>query len=250
MTIVMDRNVALITGGSRGIGAAAAKLLAAEGWAVAINYRADKAAAEATAKAVEAAGGAAMIIQADTGVEADVIRMFEVLDAEWGRLDALVNNAGVVGPRGPFGKVTAADIQHVLSVNVTGYMLCAQQAVSRMSTKSGGKGGGIINVSSGSAQQGGGGEQILYAASKGAVNSLTIGLSQEFGPAGIRVNTVSPGLTATDMPPQDKLDSAGPSIPLGRVGEAEEVAEGIVWLLSAKASYVAGAYLRISGGRP
>jgi NAD(P)-dependent dehydrogenase (short-subunit alcohol dehydrogenase family) len=244
MIMVMDRNVALITGGSRGIGAAAAKLLAAEGWAVAINYRADKTAAEATAKAVEAAGGAAMIIQADTGVEADVIRMFEAVDVEWGRLDALVNNAGVVGPRGPFGKVTAADIQHVLSVNVTGYMLCAQQAVSRMSTKAGGKGGGIINVSSGSAQQGGGGEQILYAASKGAVNSLTI------GPAGIRVNTVSPGLTATDMPPQDKLDSAGPSIPLGRVGEAEEVAEGIVWLLSAKASYVAGAYLRISGGRP
>lgn len=246
----MDRNVALVTGGSRGIGAATAKLLAVEGWAVAINYRADKAAAEATAEAVRGAGGAAMIVQADTADEADIIAMFEAVEAEWGRLDALVNNAGVIGPRGPFSDLTEADMQHVLAVNVKGYMQCAQQAAKRMSKQLGGKGGGIINVSSGSAHMGGAGEQVLYAVSKGAVNSLTIGLSQEFGPMGIRVNTISPGLTATDMPPQEKLDSAGPSIPLGRVGEAEEVAEGIVWLLSAKSSYVAGAYLRISGGRP
>lgn len=246
----MDRKVALVTGGSRGIGAATAKLLGADGWAVAINYRANKAAAEETAKAVEAAGGAAMIIQADTGVPADIIRMFEAVDAEWGRLDALVNNAGVIGPRGPLGGLKPEDIQHVLAVNVTGYMLCAQEAVKRMATNSGGNGGGIINVSSGSALHGGAHEQILYSVSKGAVNTLTIGLSQEFGPVGIRVNTISPGLTATDMPEQEKLDSVGPTIPLGRVGEASEIAEGIVWLLSAKASYVAGAYLRISGGRP
>lgn len=250
----MERNVALVTGGSRGIGAATARLLAAEGWAVAINYRADKAAAEATAKAVRDAGGAAMIVQADTAIEADVIAMFEAIDAEWGRLDALVNNAGVMGPRGAFSDLTEADMQRVLGVNVTGYMLCAQQAAKRMSKISDGSnpgnGGCIVNVSSGSAHMGGAGEQVLYAVSKGAVNSLTIGLSQEFGPMGIRVNTISPGLTATDMPPQEKLDKAGPSIPLGRVGEAEEVAEGIVWLLSAKSSYVAGAYLRISGGRP
>lgn len=243
----MDRKTVLITGASRGIGAAAARLLGAEGWAVAINYRADEAAAKKTADEVEAAGGAAMLIQADTGSPDDVARMFETLDAAWGRLDALVNNAGIVGPRGPFKNLTVDDMNRVLAVNVTGYMLCAQAATPRLVAAGGGS---IVNVSSGSAYIGGANENVLYAVSKGAVNSLGIGLSQELAPLGIRVNTVSPGLTRTDMPPADKLESQGPGIPLGRVGEAEEVAEGIVWLLSDKASFTAGANLRISGGRP
>ncbi len=243
----MAQKVVLITGGGRGIGAAAARLLGREGWAVAINYRADADAAAKTAAAVEAAGGEAMTVQGDTGVASDIEAMFRAVDAKWGRLDALVNNAGVVGPRGPFEKLTQADIERVLAINVTGYMLCVQAAVPRLLQAGG---GAIVNVSSGSATQGGANESILYAVSKGGVNSLGIGLAQELAPKGIRVNTVSPGLTRTDMPPEAKLKTQGPGIPLGRVGEAEEVAEGIVWLLSDKASYTAGANLRISGGRP
>lgn len=243
----MAQKVVLITGGSRGIGAATARLLGAEGWAVAVNYRADAAAAATTVQAVEAAGGKAVAVQADTAVAGDVTAMFEAVDKAFGRLDALVNNAGVVGPRGPFDRVTLTDMEHVLAVNVTGYMLCVQAAIPRLVAAGG---GGIVNVSSGSATIGGAGEQVLYATSKGAVNSLGIGLAGELAPMGIRVNTVSPGLTRTDMPPPEKLASQGPGIPLGRVGEAEEVAEGIVWLLSDKASFTAGANIRISGGRP
>lgn len=243
----MAGKVVLITGGGRGIGAAAARQLAAEGWSVAINYRADADAAEATAAACRAAGAAAMTVQADTGDAGEIEAMFRAVDAAFGRLDALVNNAGIVGPRGPFDKVELADMQRVLAVNVIGCMLCAQQALPRLVAAGGGS---IVNVSSGSATQGGAGEQVLYAVSKGAVNSLGIGLSQEFARLGVRVNTVSPGLTRTDMPPAEKLAMLGPGIPLGRVGEAEEVAAGIVWLLSDKASYTAGANLRISGGRP
>jgi NAD(P)-dependent dehydrogenase (short-subunit alcohol dehydrogenase family) len=242
----MAQKVVLITGGSRGIGAAAAKLLGAEGWAVAINYVANEAAATATAAVVETAGGAAMIVQGDTGNAADITRIFEEVDAKWGRLDALVNNAAIVGPRGPFDAVTLEDMKKVLTLNVIGYMLCTQAAMPRLVAAGGGS---IVNISSGSATQGGAGEQVLYSVSKGGVNSLGIGLSQELGPMGIRVNTVSPGLTRTDMPPAAKL-AQGSSAPLGRVGEAEEVAEGIVWLLSDKASFTAGANLRISGGRP
>lgn len=245
----MDRKVAIVTGGSRGIGAATAKQLGAEGWAVAINYNANEAAAKETAAAVEAAGGAAMIVQADTSSEDNVARMFSEVETAWGRLDGLVNNAGVVGPRGKLEALTLDAMQRVLAVNVTGYMLCARAAVKRMSTNHGGTGGVIVNVSSGSAHIGGANENILYAVSKGAVNSLTIGLSQEVAGEGIRVNTVAPGLTRTDMPSAERLAASGPAIPMGRVGEANEIAEGIVWLMSDKASYVAGANLRIAGGR-
>ena len=243
----MPQKVVLITGGSRGIGAAAAKLLGAEGWAVAVNYVANEAAARTTAAAVETAGGAAMIIQGDTGKATDITAMFDAVDAKWGRLDALVNNAGIIGPRGPFDALTPDDMQKVLAINVVGYMLCAQAAIPRFVAVGGGS---IVNISSGSAITGGAGEQILYSVSKGGVNSLGIGLSQELGPLGIRVNTVSPGLTRTDMPTAAKLAQGANASPLGRVGEAEEVAEGIVWLLSDKASFTAGANLRISGGRP
>lgn len=245
----MDRKVVIVTGGSRGIGAATAKQLGAEGWAVAINYQANAAAAGETAAAVEAAGGAAMIVQADTSSESDVARMFSEVETAWGRLDALVNNAGMVGPRGKLEALTLDAMQRVLAVNVTGYMLCARAAVKRMSTAHGGNGGVIVNVSSGSAHRGGAHDNILYAVSKGAVNSLTIGLSQEVAGEGIRVNAVAPGLTRTDMPSADALATQGSNIPMGRVGEANEIAEGIVWLMSDKASYIAGANIRIAGGR-
>lgn len=242
----MTQKVALVTGASRGIGAAVARQLGALGWAVAVNYRADAEAAKATAAAVEAAGGAAITVQGDTAKADDVTAMFGAVDAAWGRMDALVNNAGVVGPRGPFADLGLSDMERVLDVNVIGYMLCAQMALPRLRKTN----GSIVNVSSGSAQSGGAGETVLYAASKGAVNSLSIGLGQEYARLGVRVNTVSPGLTRTDMPPQEKLESQGPGIPLGRVGEADEVAAGVVWLLSDAASFTSGANLRISGGRP
>ncbi len=241
--------VTLITGGSRGIGAATALLCAADGHAVAINYRSNAEAAETVRQTIESAGGKAIVVQADTGVEADIQRMFREVDSALGSLTGLVNNAGIHGPRDRLDTLVAEDIDHVLNVNVRGYFLCAREAILRMSTKHGGSGGAIVNVSSGSARLGNPGAGVLYAASKGAVNSLTIGLSQEVAGEGIRVNTVAPGLTATDMPPPDKLESQGPGIPIGRVARPEEIAEAIVWLLSDKASYTAGANIRVGGGR-
>lgn len=244
----MER-ITLITGGSRGIGSAAAKLCAEAGHAVAVNYvnNADK--AEAVATAIRDAGGIAMTVQADTGDEAQVERMFDAVTAKLGRITGLVNNAGVHGPRGRLDELTNDEIQAVLNTNVLGYFLCARAAVKRMSTKHGGGGGAIVNVSSGSAHLGAPNDGILYAASKGAVNSLTIGLSQEVAREGIRVNTVAPGLTETDMPTTEVLERMGPQLPAGRVGQPEEIGEAIVWLLSDAASYVNGANLRVSGGR-
>lgn len=246
----MERKVAIVTGASRGIGAATAKALGQDGWAVAVNYVNNEQAANDVAAAVTSAGGEALVVQADTASEADVERMFGEVASKWGRLDALVNNAGIVGPRGKLEALTVDAVERLLAVNVTGYILCARAAVKRMSTNHGGNGGVIVNVSSGSAHRGGANDNILYAVSKGAVNSLTIGLSQEVAGEGIRVNAVAPGLTRTDMPNPTVLETAGPGIPIGRIGEAEEIAEGIVWLMSDKASYVAGANLRIAGGRP
>ena len=242
-------NVTLITGGSRGIGAATARLCGAAGHAVAVAYREDEAAARAVCAAVEAAGGTAMAVQGDTGVEADILRMFKAVDDAFGPLTGLVNNAGVHGPRGRLEKLSGADIDRVLHVNIRGPFLCCREAVKRMSTRHGGKGGAIVNVSSGSARLGAPGEGVLYAASKGGLNSLTIGLSQEVAAEGIRVNTVAPGLTATDMPGPEKLAELGPRLPIGRVARPEEIAEAIVWLLSDKASYTSGANLRVGGGR-
>ena len=191
----------------------------------------------------------AVTVQADTGVEADIMRMFDEVDRTLGVVTNLINNAGIHGPRGRLDALSAADIDRVLDVNVRGYFICAREAIKRMSTKHGGSGGAIVNVSSGSARLGNPNDGVLYAASKGAVNSLTIGLSQEVAAEGIRVNTVAPGLTATDMPPLDKIETQGPAIPIGRVAEAKEVAEAIVWLISDKASYTAGANIRVGGGR-
>lgn len=246
----MERKVAIVTGGSRGIGAATAIKLAEAGWAVAINYQANEKAAAEVATKIEAAGAPVLTVQGDMAAEADVARLFETVDSEWGRLDGLVNNAGMTGPRGPLVELERDDMERVLAVNVIGYILCAREAVRRMAQSKGGKGGVIVNVSSGAAHRGGANNSILYAVSKGAVNSLTIGLSQEAGPEGIRVNAVAPGLTRTDMPNPKTLETAGPTIPLGRVGEAEEIAEGVVWLMGDASSYVAGANIRIAGGRP
>ena len=244
----MER-ITLITGGSRGIGSAAAMLCAEAGHAVAVNYVTNADKAEAVAATIRDAGGIAMTVQADTGDEAQVERMFNAVTAKLGLITGLVNNAGVHGPRGRLDELTNNEIQAVLNTNVLGCFLCARAAVKRMSTKHGGDGGAIVNVSSGSAHLGAPNDGILYAASKGAVNSLTIGLSQEVAREGIRVNTVAPGLTETDMPTMEVLERMGPQLPAGRVGQPEEIGEAIVWLLSDAASYVNGANLRVSGGR-
>ena len=240
----------IVTGGSRGIGASICRLLGADGWNVVVNFAGRAGAAEAVARDVEAAAGRALPVQADVSLKADVDRLFAASDEAFGRLGALVNNAGVVGRRGRFEALDDATMEEVLAVNVLGCMLCAHAAIPRLSTRHGGRGGSIVNISSGNAVSGGPGESVLYSVSKGAVNSLTIGLSQELAGEGVRVNTVSPGLTDTDMPGPEKIAAIGPSIPMGRVAHPDEIAEGVVWLLSDKASYVAGANLRIGGGRP
>jgi len=242
--------ITIVTGASRGIGAATARLCGAYGHAVCVAYRTGAAGAEEIAAAIAADGGRAIAVQVDTADEASIVRMFETVDRSLGRVTGLVNNASIHGPRGRLENLAAADIGTVLRVNVAGYFLCAREAVRRMSTQRGGSGGSIVNVSSGSANNGSPNEGILYAASKGAVNSLTIGLAQEVAKAGIRVNTVSPGLTSPGMPPAEKVAELAPRLPMGRAGRPEEIAEAICWLLSDKASYTSAANVRVGGGRP
>jgi len=245
----MTSKITIVTGGGRGIGRATSILAAKAGHAVCVNYASDAKAAEATAAEIAVLGGRAIAVQADTSNEADVIRMFETVDKLLGPVTGLINNAGVHGPRGPVKDLTADDIRRVLEVNVLGLFLCAQQAVKRMSTDNGGAGGAIVNVSSGAAIIGSPGGGVLYAASKGAVNSFTTGLAQEVIGQGIRVNTVAPGLTETDMT-RDTLAKRAGATPLGRAGKPEEIAQAIVFLLSDEASYIACANLRVSGGKP
>jgi NAD(P)-dependent dehydrogenase (short-subunit alcohol dehydrogenase family) len=242
--------ITIVTGASRGIGAATARLCAGYGHMVCVAYRSEAAKAQSVVGSIEKAGGKAIAVQVDTGVEADVVRLFETVDRQLGRVTGLVNNAGTHGPRGRLEALAATDIEAVLRVNVMGYFLCAREAVRRMSTRHGGQGGSIVNISSGSANNGSPNEGILYAASKGAVNSLTIGLAQEVAKDGIRVNTVSPGLTSPGMPPPEKVAELAPRLPMGRAGRPEEIAEAICWLLSDKASYTSAANLRVGGGRP
>ena len=241
--------VTIVTGGSRGIGAATAKLVASHGHAVCVNYVSDKAAADKVVADIEAAGGKAIAVKADTSNEAEVIAMFERVEKELGPVTGLVNNAGINGNRKRVEELTTDEITHLLAVNVTGCMICAREAIKRMSTKHGGKGGAIVNVSSGSANLGNPGIGVLYATSKGALNSFTIGLSQEVASEGIRVNTVAPGMTRTDMPGEDRLKAQAEKIPMGRVAEPDEIAEAIWFLLSDKAGYIAGANIRVGGGR-
>ncbi|MGH6718506.1 MAG: SDR family oxidoreductase [Alphaproteobacteria bacterium] len=245
--------VVVITGASRGIGAATARLAAARGWDVAVNYRLDQAAAEAVASNVRAAGRRAVVVQGDTAIEADVVRLFETTERELGRPAALVNNAGIVGHGGPVAEMAAADIARVMAVNVTGCFLAAREAVRRMSTRRGGRGGVIVNVSSIASRLGSPGEFVHYAASKGAIDTFTIGLAREVAGEGIRVNAVRPGMIDTDIHDipglDDRLARIIPTVPMRRIGTAEDVANAILWLMSDEASYVTGAHIEIGGGR-
>jgi len=242
--------IALVTGGSRGIGAATCQLLAENGYDVAVNFCNNMTAAEKVADAVHRQGGRSVVVRANVGVEAEVVTMFETVDRELGIIDALVNNAGVSGHKGRVDELDEANIMSVLRTNVLGPVLCSREAVRRMSTRYGGKGGAIVNVSSGSAYIGNPGSNVIYAVSKGGLNSLMIGLSQEVAAEGIRVNNVSPGLIRTDMVSAELATANTGNVPMGRLGEAREVAEGIIWLLSDNAGFVAGANIRIAGGRP
>jgi len=243
-------HVTIVTGGSRGIGAATARLCGANGHKVCVVYRGGADSAQDVVDAIAKDGGTAIAVQADTASEGDVMRLFETVDRDLGRLTGLVNNAGIHGPRGRLEAVTAGEIEDVLKINVMGYFLCAREAVKRMSTGHGGSGGAIVNISSGSATSGSPHEGILYGASKGAVNSLTMGLAQEVGGEGIRVNAVSPGITVPGMPPPEKVERAVRAVPMGRAGRADEIAEAVLWLLSDKASYTSAANIRVGGGRP
>ncbi|MFB0952840.1 MAG: SDR family NAD(P)-dependent oxidoreductase, partial [Rhodospirillales bacterium] len=216
--------ITIVTGGSRGIGGAAAKLLASHGHAVCVNYVSNADAASKVVGEIEAAGGRALAVQADTSVEADVIRMFETVDKELGTLTGLVNNAGTNGRRTRVDDLQPDEIRQLLDINVLGCILCAREAVKRMSTNHGGQGGAIVNVSSGSANIGNPGIGVLYATSKGALNSFSIGLAQEVAAEGVRVNIVAPGMTRTDMPGADRIAAQASKIPMGRVAEPIEVA--------------------------
>lgn len=245
--------VAIITGSGRGIGAATARLAARRGYAVCVNYLKNEARADAVVADIRAGGGKAIMLQADTANEEDVIRLFERVDLELGPVSALVNNAGITGRAGRLDSFNAAAIRRVLDVNVAGAMFCAQQAVKRMSTKHGGAGGAIVNVSSLAATLGGANQWIPYAAAKGAINSFTIGLAKEVAAEGIRVNGISPGLIDTEIHAEagigERLQKVLPSVPMGRLGTAEECAEAILWLLSGEAAYMIGSILTVSGGR-
>jgi NAD(P)-dependent dehydrogenase (short-subunit alcohol dehydrogenase family) len=243
----------LITGASRGIGAACARLAFERGWQVGVNYRADADAAKAIVRDIEAGGGKAFAVQADVSQEADVLRMFAEVYARCGRLDALVNNAGILARQMRVEQMDAGRIGRILATNVTGSFLCAREAVLRMSTKHGGSGGAIVNVSSRAAVLGSAGEYVDYAASKAALDALTIGLAKEVAGEGIRVNGVRPGLIDTDMHASGgeprRIERLKNSVPMGRGGEAEEVARAILWLASDEASYTTGSFIDCSGGR-
>lgn len=245
--------VVVITGGSRGIGAATAILAAARGYAVCVNYRANADAAKAVVAAIGNAGGRGIAVQGDVAVEADVMRVFETCDRELGRLDALVNNAGILETQSRVEGMDAARLQRILATNVTGAFICAREAVKRMSTKYGGAGGSIVNLSSRAAVLGSPDEYVDYAASKAAVDTLTIGLSKEVATEGIRVNAIRAGVIATDIHASGgepgRVDRVKASVPMKRGGTAEEVAMAILWLMSDEASYTTGAFLDVSGGR-
>ena len=243
----------LITGGSRGIGAATALLAARQGYAVAVNYSANSLAADEVVHQIRQAGGQAMAVQADVSNEAQVVAMFEKIDAKFGRLSALVNNAGVVDQAARVDAMTLQRLQRMFEINVFGSFLCAREAVKRMSTRYGGTGGSIVNVSSAASRLGSPGQYVDYASAKGAIDTFTLGLAKEVAAEGIRVNAVRPGIIETGIHASgglpDRVREVAPQLPMGRAGSAEEVAESIVWLLGDGASYTTGALLDVAGGR-
>ena len=245
--------VLLITGGSRGIGAATALLAARRGYAVAVNYASHSLAADEVVRTIRAEGGTAITVQADVGDEAQVMAMYEKVDSQLGRLTALVNNAGVVDVQARVDQMSVARLERMLRINVIGSFVCAREAVRRMSTRQGGAGGVIVNLSSAAARLGAPGQYVDYAASKGAIDTFTLGLAKEVADEGIRVNAVRPGLIDTDIhasggQPGRAVELA-PGVPMKRVGSAQEVAEAIVWLLSPESSYTTATVLDVTGGR-
>ena len=245
--------ILLVTGGSRGIGAAAARLAAQRGWDVAVNYARDRVAAEAVAADVRAAGRRALLMQADVGDDAQVVAMFQQVDRELGILRGLVNNAGVVDVPSRVDAMTPARLQRMFAINVFGSFACAREAVRRMSSLHGGTGGSIVNLSSAAARIGAGGQYVDYAAAKGAIDVFTLGLAREVATEGVRVNAVRPGIIETDIHASggqpDRAAQMAPLVPMRRSGTSEEVAEAIVWLLSDASSYTTGSVVDVTGGR-
>lgn len=245
--------IVLITGASRGIGAATALQAARAGYAVAVNYTANSLAADEVVRQIRQGGGTAITVQADVAEESQVMAMFEKVDAKLGRLTALVNNAGVVDRTERVDGMSVARLKRMFDVNVIGAMVCAREAVKRMSTRYGGPGGAIVNVSSVAARLGGPGQYVDYAAAKGAIDTFTLGLAKEVATEGIRVNAVRPGIIETDIHASgglpDRARTMAPQVPMQRAGSADEVAQSIVWLLGSGSSYTTGALLDISGGR-
>lgn len=245
--------VMLITGSSRGIGAATARLAAERGYAVCVNYLSNQPAAQAVVAEITAKGGTAIAVRADVSQEEEVAGLFTAVDRQLGTVSALVNNAGTLETQMRVDQMDAARINRILGTNVTSYFLCAREAVRRMSTRYGGSGGAIVNVSSGASRLGSAGEYVDYAASKGAVDTLTIGLSREVATEGIRVNAVRPGFIYTDIHARGgepgRVDRVKAAVPMQRGGQPIEVAQAILWLLSDEASYVTGTFIDLAGGK-
>jgi NAD(P)-dependent dehydrogenase (short-subunit alcohol dehydrogenase family) len=245
--------VLLVTGASRGIGAATAVLAAQRGWRVVVNYSTNRAAADDVARQVEQAGSEALVVQADVSDEAQIMAMFQRIDSHWGRLDGLVNNAGVVDAQSRVDDMTLPRLERMFRLNVIGSFLCAREAVRRMSTRHGHSGGVIVNLSSAASRLGGAGQYVDYAASKGAIDSMTKGLALEVAAEGIRVNQVSPGIIDTEIHASGgfpgRAQAVGPNLPMKRAGTALEVAQAILWLLSAESSYTSGSNVNVTGCR-
>jgi len=244
---------AIVTGGSRGIGAACAVLAARQGYRVCVNYATNSAAADAVVARIAEAGGSALAVQGDVAVEADIVRLFETAERELGPITALVNNAGVVDVPERVESMSCDRLMRMMTINVVGSFIAAREAVKRMSTKQGGQGGGIVNLSSAAAKLGAPGMYVDYAASKGAIDAFTLGLALEVAKEGIRVNAIRPGIIDTDIHASggtpDRVAQMRDKVPMGREGSAEEVAEAIMWLLSDKSSYTTGSIIEVSGGR-
>jgi NAD(P)-dependent dehydrogenase (short-subunit alcohol dehydrogenase family) len=252
-TTTPSQRTVLVTGGGRGIGAATSWLAAQRGWAVAVNYTHGTAAAQGMVARIRDAGGTALAVQADVSDEAQVLAMFEAIDAELPPLGALVNNAGVVDVQTRIDVITMTRLQRMFAINVFGTIICAREAVKRMSTVRGGSGGAIVNLSSAAARIGSPGQYVDYAAAKGAIDVFTMGLAKEVALEGIRVNAVRPGIIATELHASggtpDRAAQMAPMVPMQRAGSAEECAEAILWLMSAQSSYTTGTVLDVTGGR-